>query len=790
MQRRNKSTKTKVAITSGKAHSRSPHILALEKTERGFILSDDAKRKDNYIDAAVKADLKNAVSTHHQFTKSVPLQSKKSHSNDHITVDLVNQNQPIGDDHIAIDQAIEDAFAQYHRNKPTARLARNATRKTTVTAITVTPHSAHRHVVRTTIIFALSALLITAPLYTARFVAHAQYTSETLKSISTNVVSSLKKAGGSVIAGNTGAASQEFNNVEAEFAHAVHLLESFERDTALIASTIPPVRSKIKTAQALSAAGLHVSQAIQSIKTQLAETPDSNEFAQLASALSTALSELEQAHREVNRVKPETLPADIRPLFASLKSEFDSLLPALKTGQETTATLAALLADNPRQTFLVIFQNNHEIRATGGFWGSFALVTIKNGKIDSFDIPGGGTYDLQGQLDRHVRPPAPLQLLKKEWQFQDANWFADFPTSAQAATWFLEHAKYGTPDGVVAITPNVLEKIIDLTGPIEMPTYGLTLTSQNITHELQKAAELDYDREENKPKEIISDLTAILLERTKNLSAAQKVGLLSIVHESLNKKDILAYHTNEALQQTLVDAGWSGSINQHWEGDYLMVVNHNIAGQKTDEKIVQDIIKQTNVHENGTVTTTLTIRRTHTGKKGDLFTGVRNVNYMRVMTPAGSELIHAEGFTYPDEAYFKVPDTFESHELVQSIESNGSYHTASGTHITTESGKTTFGNWTMTDPSDTTVVKLTYRLPFVIQENQADSLVAAFADASASYKLLVQKQPGADNTTITHSLTIPDSWDVIASTDNDGDLTESSPLDGDMVSGIVMKRRE
>ncbi len=785
MPRRKKQLK-KVKIIQGKSHRQSPHLLALEKKDGVFMLSDGRELKKSDVEKAMMHDLENvSITTDHQFTKFQPIASRKVDQN--ITIDLVNRNRPIGDDHIKIDDHIENAFAQYHPQK--VNLRKNATRKS-ITSVSVQPHNAHRHVVRTTIIFALAALLITAPLYTARFVAHAQYTREALKSISQNVVSSIKKVGGSIIAGNESQAQNEFDNVHAEFAHAVHLLESFERDTSLIASTIPPVRSKVKTAQALSAAGLHISQAIQSIKTDLAENPDTNEFSQLAATLSSARAELEFANREINRVKIEALPADIRPLFTSLKDEFDSLLPALQVGEKTTATLASLLTTHPRQTFLVLFQNNHEIRATGGFWGSFAIVTVKNGKVESFDIPGGGTYDLQGQLDRHIRPPAPMQLVRKKWQFQDANWFPDFPTSAETAIWFLEHSNYGTPDGVIAITPNVLEKIVELTGPVDLPEYGKTLDENNITQELQIAVELEYDKEENKPKAIVGDLAAILMERTKNLSAAKKVGLLSIVHDSLNTKDIIAYHKDEDLQTTLRDAGWAGNVNQEWNDDFLMVVNHNIAGQKTDEKIVQDIIKKTEIHDNGTITSTVTIRRTHTGTKGDLFSGVRNVNYMRVLVPEGSELIHAEGFTYPDESYFKVPDTFESHKTLEAIEANGKFHAASGTRITTESGKTTYGNWTMTDPQDTTVVKLTYRLPIVIQEKTPNSILESLADESISYKLLTQKQPGADNTTMTHSIAVPEDWDIIASTDNDGDLLETSPLDGDLVSGIVMKRKE
>ena len=91
-----------------------------------------------------------------------------------------------------------------------------------------------------------------------------------------------------------------------------------------------------------------------------------------------------------------------------------------------SSALDSVFGDKQLKRYLIVFQNNNEIRPTGGFMGSFALVDIQKGKILNIDIPGGGTYDLKGQMKKEVEPPLPLQLSNNRWEFQDANWFPDF----------------------------------------------------------------------------------------------------------------------------------------------------------------------------------------------------------------------------------------------------------------------------------------------------------------------------------------------------------------------------
>src|SRR5690606_30059995 len=125
-----------------------------------------------------------------------------------------------------------------------------------------------------------------------------------------------------------------------------------------------------------------------------------------------------------------------------------------------------------------------------------------------------------------------------------------------------------------------------------------------------------------------------------------------------------------------------------------------------------------NVHidERSEMTHTLTIRREHTGVKGVPFSGVRNVDYVRVYVPANSTLISAQGFVAPPASLFEQPgaDWLKDSDL-QASQASYHVHPESGTETYQESGKTVFANWIQVDPGQTAEIKLVYRTPVNIR---------------------------------------------------------------------------
>lgn len=392
--------------------------------------------------------------------------------------------------------------------------------------------------------------------------------------------------------------------------------------------------------------------------------------------------------------------------------------------------IGVLLGRDQWKRYLLLFQNNTELRATGGFIGSFAVLDVDRGEIKNLEIPRGGSYDVQGQLKVAMAPPKPLQLVKSRWEFQDANWFPDFPTSAAKVAWFYAKAAGRTVDGVVAINTNLLIDLLKITGPIAMPKYRRLISADNFLLEAQKIVELEYDRQINHPKEFIGDLASVILEKLKNTRQDEQKLLFNILLDNLEKKNILLYAADLKTEKHLNQFGWGGRLRELGENeDYLGIIHTNIAGQKTDQSIKETVLYEPVIAPDGSVEVTLQISRTHEGKKGELFRGVRNVDFMRVYVPLGATFLSAQGFEVPPAYLFKDPikDLGQDKNVVAE-EETFAVDLASQTLIYNQFRKTVFANWLQVDPGETVVATLRYRLPFKLKNH---------------YNLFIEKQSGS-----------------------------------------------
>jgi len=449
---------------------------------------------------------------------------------------------------------------------------------------------------------------------------------------------------------------------------------------------------------------------------------------------------------------------------------FQSALPALAENFERIKTLVNFLLNflgaNGAKNYLFVFENNNEIRATGGFMGSFALAEIKNGVINRLEVPGGGFYDLKAGNQILVEAPKPFQIFAPTWQIWNANWFPDWPASAQKISWFYEKSVNGiTVDGIISLTPNVLKDLLTMTGEIEMSDYKKIINADNVVRELQEATELEYDKLENKPKKIISDLMPKILAKIFNLKSNQALSFLTLLNKNIAEKNILLWFRDKNMQAVAENFSADGEIKNN-NKDFLMVVHTNIGGGKTDGVIKNKINHEVEIDESGKIINTLTLTRTHNGNKEDVFEKQNNVDYVRFYVPFGSKLISASGFDPISSSLFKTPDSpdiLKDPDLM-AIEKNPIIDENSNTRITEEFNKTVFGNWLMVKPDEEKIVTLKYELPFKFSLGKKDNFVqkiAAFFSGKnknseiQNYSLIVQKQPGVDETEFVSKLELP-----------------------------------
>lgn len=534
----------------------------------------------------------------------------------------------------------------------------------------------------------------------------------------------------------------KFSLARGQFTAALGRLQSLNRLSRSLVEVTPFVRGKLRDGESLliagadfAAAGEELSQALAAL-TQATDGPASFPLAEglmrQGSRLGASLAHARQALTTLVEVNPHNLPSPYRQQLAAIRPVLPGLKASLDQAAEALPLLTTFFGAGGQREYLFLFQNDAELRPGGGFIGSFALLRFRQGELAILDAPAQGPAAIDDQLPVVVKPPPPILAVAPHWTMHDANWFVDFPTSAEKVAAFYESVRGFPIDGVVALTPAVIERWLAVTGPISLPKYGVVLTQANFLRTTQDQVEVYVDRQAYQPKQFVVDLLPVLLTELGRLPADRLLGLLAALDESLERKDLLFWLKAQNEQQRLVSLGWSGTLPAP-VGDQLTLVEANLGGGKTSRVVSRTahlevrFFRETTEH-------TLTLTYRHQGQTADRWTGVPYRGYLKAYLPAGAVLIDAGGFDrLPTTAFFTPsPEAQPDADLLR-LESNRLLDEQTGTRRTDEFGRTAFGNWVVLAPGEEQTVSLRYRTANQLTREVSGDL----------YRLTLTKQPGA-----------------------------------------------
>ncbi|GAB2779685.1 DUF4012 domain-containing protein [Nocardioides salsibiostraticola] len=204
----------------------------------------------------------------------------------------------------------------------------------------------------------------------------------------------------------------------------------------------------------------------------------------LQEPLRRATSAFSDANSEVSALDSAGYFGTFGSRFDEYAERLDSAASSIASADKAAEVLPSMLGGNGPRDYLLIFQNNAEIRATGGLPGSWALVHADNGKLDLTEQGSASDFG------RKVRPVLPITAEEDDVYsdllgvfFQDAGFTPDFPRASQLwnAHWSAKYPERPL-DGILALDPVGLSYLIEGTGPV---TVGdLTLTAENLVEQL------------------------------------------------------------------------------------------------------------------------------------------------------------------------------------------------------------------------------------------------------------------------------------------------------------------
>ena len=375
-----------------------------------------------------------------------------------------------------------------------------------------------------------------------------------------------------------------------------------------------------------------------------------------------------------------------------------------------------LLGIKDKKKYLVIFQNDAELRATGGFITAYAVFNVDKGKLSvekSDDI-----YKLDEAKKKKFTAPAPILKYHQGVNYlelRDSNLSPDYLLSMQTFEKMLSESVSDFPefDGIISLDTHVLVSAIKILG--EFNVYGRSFSADldkrcncaKAIYELEDYATkpVAYVREER--KDIISALLFQIMQRALGISPSKYWGQLTQVFmDEAAQKHILFYFHDEDSQKGVESLNVAGRIKDY-KGDYLHISDVNFAGAKSNLFVQKSVKYDLKSESDGSLTATLTINYKNPSppsncnlEAGQLCLNGILRNWLRIYVSRGAKLL----------------DFIGSEKATQTYD---------------ELGKTVFEGFHTVKPEGVTEVIVKYQLPDKVKKGEI-------------YHLLIQKQPGTD----------------------------------------------
>lgn len=514
---------------------------------------------------------------------------------------------------------------------------------------------------------------------------------------------------------------------ESEFARSLDTLRAFSPF-----ERAPFIGDNIRAAQALAAAGRDLAQA-GNLALQESEalfpllvldgTDTKISLLQSIAVAAPVLGELRDRLTEIDE-RVSAIPSDgLTPPLLEARREFAGKLAEAREAVEAMGPLVRALphfAGYPEEhTALILFQNETELRPTGGFWGTYGLATFSGGELKNFQTDD--IYALDGPAESFLdsAPPEPLRkyLGVSRWFLRDANWSPDFAVSArQGLDFFARETKNAapTPHAIVGITSAAVAKLLTVTGDIEID--GVRFTPENFTETLEFEVERGFVSKgiaRGERKDVIGRLGDELIARLEHLTPQDALRALMIVAEAFSEKHVLVFDLDTEVQDALREARWSGELPSP-TGDFFMAVDANLASLKSDPAVARSIQYSVQPSKDGNLLARLAITYDHHGSFNWKTTRYRT--YTRVYVPRASRLVSVSG-------------AMENDRLLDPARRPGE------ASVGEEGGLAVFGAFISIEPGDSGTLVFTYELPAAIAEQvrrDGDYTLTAFKQAGTS----------------------------------------------------------
>ncbi len=371
-----------------------------------------------------------------------------------------------------------------------------------------------------------------------------------------------------------------------------------------------------------------------------------NRFPTLWPSLDRALPNLVAARKALDRVDFTALPASLKMLkpMERYRPELDAGITVLQAMVRHQSLVRNMLGMNGPQRYLLILENNGELRAGGGFITAYGYLTLKNG-VPQRHADIRAISVLQKQTQYHPPTPWPIDSFWPKlqyWGVRDSALSPDMPTNARVIERFYDAVPHHRPiAGVVFVDTWMADSLIRKSGALHLGSqYGnVKITAHHANQTLEYVAERLAVRQAQ-DKAFLGTLMSELRSRFLHASGGLLTAMLGVLQEGLKAGHMAFYFNNPREEALARQWGAAGNVPKHVGGDYLSVVNDNLGAHK-DNFFLQTSVSTSITHvANGSVQQTTTMRWTMP-KVSHGWLVVPYYGWIDLYVPYGSKLVSA-----------------------------------------------------------------------------------------------------------------------------------------------------
>jgi hypothetical protein len=452
-----------------------------------------------------------------------------------------------------------------------------------------------------------------------------------------------------------------------------------------------------------------------------------------------------RSNLEIARLSP-----DVRDLILK---KVDPLITLLGDGLDVAQDFPRLMGATSEGTksYLVLAQNEDELRPTGGFITAVGTLLVENGSIS--DLTFVDSYDMDNWSKPY--PAAPWQLQQymdtSVLVLRDTSWFTNFPTAAMYAETMYSYVNSHPVDGVIAFDQQFLVEILDVVGPVKLEGVTTPIDSSNVitymrAAKIPAAADLAMNIEVAKPV-FTNKIADALAGRILNGDIPPE-SLTAVLLKTLHEHHLLLKIDSPSITTILNRQRWDGAVRPA-AGDFLMVVDTNVGFNKTNAVVQSTLVYDVDLTKPASPLGSLTVFHSNNTApiicrqsdkiklQVEMFYPITDCywNYLRVYMASGAKLLDATPQFVPANWMIVKQDVAaQVDKLDERID-----------------GVQAFGTLQVVPGGESLTTTFHFALPSsVVQSGTGQSI----------YHLLVQKQPGTRAVPITIRVHIPNNTSI------------------------------